>query len=68
VHALNVLPIDGPVPEVADEVVGGSSLRRYIVDMIRRDRLTIRETYERVLPSIGSPLFKGTAKQVADQM
>jgi alkanesulfonate monooxygenase SsuD/methylene tetrahydromethanopterin reductase-like flavin-dependent oxidoreductase (luciferase family) len=56
------------VPEVADEVVGGSSLRHYIVDMMRRDRLTIRQTYERVLPSIGSPLFKGTPAQIADQM
>jgi FMN-dependent oxidoreductase (nitrilotriacetate monooxygenase family) len=67
-HDLQGLPIDGPVPEVADEVLGGSSLRRYIVDMIRRDRLTIRQTYQRVLPSIGSPLFKGTASQVADEM
>ena len=68
VHDLNGLPIDGPVPDVADEVIGGSSLRRYIVDMMRREKLTIRQTYERVLPSIGSPLFKGTARQVADQM
>jgi alkanesulfonate monooxygenase SsuD/methylene tetrahydromethanopterin reductase-like flavin-dependent oxidoreductase (luciferase family) len=68
VHDLAGLPIDGPAPEVADEVLGGSSLRRYIVDMMRRDRLTIRQTYERVLPSLGSPLFKGTASQVADEM
>jgi FMN-dependent oxidoreductase (nitrilotriacetate monooxygenase family) len=68
VQDLDGLPVDAPVPEVETEVLGGSSLRRYIVDMIRRDRLTIRQTYERVLPSIGSPLFKGTAKQVADQM
>jgi FMN-dependent oxidoreductase (nitrilotriacetate monooxygenase family) len=68
VHDLAGLPIDGPVPEVADEVLAGSSLRRYIVDMMRRDKLTIRQTYERVLPSIGSPLFKGTPGQIADQM
>jgi alkanesulfonate monooxygenase len=68
VHDLSGLPVDGPVPKVADEVVGGSSLRRYIVDMMRRDRLTIRETYERVLPALGGPMFKGTAAQVADQM
>jgi FMN-dependent oxidoreductase (nitrilotriacetate monooxygenase family) len=52
VQDLDGLPVDAPVPEVETEVLGGSSLRRY----------------ERVLPSIGSPLFKGTAKQVADQM
>jgi FMN-dependent oxidoreductase (nitrilotriacetate monooxygenase family) len=30
--------------------------------------LTIRQTYERVLPSMGHVVFKGDAKQVADQM
>jgi FMN-dependent oxidoreductase (nitrilotriacetate monooxygenase family) len=67
-HDLTGLPIDGPPPPVANEVLGGSSLRRYIVDMMRRDGLTIRQTYQRVLPSIGSPLFKGTPGQIADQM
>jgi alkanesulfonate monooxygenase SsuD/methylene tetrahydromethanopterin reductase-like flavin-dependent oxidoreductase (luciferase family) len=67
-HDLKGLPIDGPVPEVADEVLGSTSSRRYVVEMIRRERLTIRQTYERVLPSTGSPLFKGTASQVADEM
>ena len=62
------LPIDGPLPELDPEVIGGSSLRRYIIEMARRDHLTIRQTYERVLPSIGSPVFKGTPTQVADEM
>ncbi len=65
---LEGLPLDGPLPDLPAEVVGGSSLRRYIIDMARRDALTIRQTYQRVLPSIGAPIFKGTAKQVADEM
>ena len=61
--------IDGPVPaDIPDEVVGGSSLRRYILDMIRREGLTVRQAYERVLPAIGGPAFKGNAREVADQM
>ncbi len=48
--------------------LGGSSLRRYILDMARRDKLTIRQTYERTLPALGGPVFKGTATQVADEM
>lgn len=62
------LPLDGPVPDVPDELVGGTSLRTYIIGMARREGLTIRQTYERVLPSLGHPVFKGTAADVADQM
>jgi alkanesulfonate monooxygenase len=61
--------LDGPLPpEVPTETVGGSSLRRYMIEMARRENLTIRQLYQRVLPSTGSPVFKGDASQVADQM
>ncbi len=36
--------------------------------MTRRGKLTIRETYERVLPSLGSPVVKGTPDKVADKL
>lgn len=69
VQDLSKLPLDGPLPDdLPEETVGGSSLRRYILDMARRDKLTIRQTYERTLPALGGPVFKGTATQVADQM
>ncbi len=65
---LSGLPIDGPLPALADEVLGGSSLRTFIVGMVRREGLSIRQTYERVLPSIGGPMFKGSPTDVADEM
>jgi alkanesulfonate monooxygenase len=69
VQDLSKLPLDGPLPDdLPEETVGGSSLRRYILDMARRDKLTIRQTYERTLPALGGPVFKGTATQVADEM
>ena len=69
VHDLDGLPLDGPLPDnLPEETLGGSSLRRYILDMARRDGLTIRQTYERTLPALGGPVFKGTATQVADEM
>ncbi len=69
VHDLGSLPLDGPLPDnLPEETLGGSSLRRYILDMARRDKLTIRQTYERTLPALGGPVFKGTATQVADEM
>jgi FMN-dependent oxidoreductase (nitrilotriacetate monooxygenase family) len=61
--------IDGPVPaDIPTEVVGGSSLRRYMLDMIRREGLTVRQAYERLLPAIGGPMFKGSPAAVADVM
>ncbi len=69
VHDLEGLPLDGPLPtNLAPETLGGSSLRRYIIDMARRDNLSIRQTYERTLPALGGPVFKGSAAQVADEM
>jgi alkanesulfonate monooxygenase len=61
--------VDGPVPaDIPTEVPGGSSLRRYMLDMIRREGLTVRQAYERLLPAIGGPMFKGSPVEVADMM
>jgi alkanesulfonate monooxygenase len=69
VHDLEGLPLDGPLPsDLAPETLGGSSLRRYIIDMAKRDSLTLRETYQRTLPALGGPVFKGSPTQVADEM
>jgi N-acetyl-S-(2-succino)cysteine monooxygenase len=69
VRDLDGLPLDGPLPnDMAEETLGGSSLRRYILDMAKRENLTIRQTYERTLPALGGPVFKGTPTQVADEM
>lgn len=68
-HDLDGLDLDGPIPaDLPEETVGGSSLRRYIIDMARRETLTIRQLYQRVLPAIGGPVFKGSPTQVADEM
>jgi N-acetyl-S-(2-succino)cysteine monooxygenase len=69
VHDLEGRPLDGPMPaNLAEETVSGSSLRRYILDMVRRETLTIRQTYERTLPALGGPVFKGSPTQVAEEM
>ena len=64
---LSKYPIDSPVPEPT-EIVGGSSRRYVIYEMAKRENLTIRQTYERVIPTVGHVLMKGDGKQVADQM
>jgi N-acetyl-S-(2-succino)cysteine monooxygenase len=61
-------PVDAPMPEVQGDVVGIASIRASINDMAQKEQLTIRQTYERILPSMGHVLFKGDAIQVTDQM
>jgi alkanesulfonate monooxygenase SsuD/methylene tetrahydromethanopterin reductase-like flavin-dependent oxidoreductase (luciferase family) len=60
--------LDGPMPDLSGETVAIASFRKAIADMAARDNLTIRQTYEQVLPSMGHVTFKGNAKDVADQM
>ena len=67
-HDLSGLPLDGPLPELPDEVVGGSSVRSFVVKMARREGLSIRQTYERVVPGFGSPVIKGNPIEVADTL
>ena len=61
-------PLDAPLPELSGEVAGVASYRASIVELARRERLTIRQLYERVVPSLGHVLFKGDPVQIADQM
>jgi alkanesulfonate monooxygenase SsuD/methylene tetrahydromethanopterin reductase-like flavin-dependent oxidoreductase (luciferase family) len=61
-------PLDGPMPDLSGPTLGIASFRKSIADMAARDNLTIRQTYQRVLPSMGHVVFKGTGKDVADQI
>ena len=65
---LSGYPLDGPLPDLSSETLGIAAFRKTIAEMAVRDNLTIRQTYERVLPSMGHVTFTGTAKDVADQM
>jgi alkanesulfonate monooxygenase len=61
--------IDGPVPEIdPSPVLGINSIRQAVADMIKAENLTIRQAYQRIVLSVNHPIFKGNAKQVADQM
>jgi alkanesulfonate monooxygenase SsuD/methylene tetrahydromethanopterin reductase-like flavin-dependent oxidoreductase (luciferase family) len=65
---LSRFPLDGPLPDLSGETLGIASFRKTIAEMAARDGLTIRQTYERVLPSMGHVTFKGNATDVVDQM
>ncbi len=65
---LEGLPLDGPMPDLSAEVNAISSFRKSISAMAQRENLTIRQTYQRVLPSMGHIVFKGSPSQVAEEM
>jgi alkanesulfonate monooxygenase SsuD/methylene tetrahydromethanopterin reductase-like flavin-dependent oxidoreductase (luciferase family) len=62
-------PIDGPMPVVPEgDVVGMGTFRRTVSDMAQREGLTLRQTYQRVLPAVGNFVFHGQTGDVADMM
>lgn len=64
---LSTFPLDGPVPDVP-LTQGNQSRQRLLLDMARRDGLTLRQLYERVVGTRGHFVVVGTAEQVADQL
>lgn len=63
---LSGLPLDGPVPELADSVVGSSTVRTLVVKQIRAGRMTVGEAARMVVRDFGTPVVKGSATEVAD--
>lgn len=60
--------LDGPLPEDIPETNGNKSRRQLIIDLARRENLTIRELYKRIAGSRGHRIICGTPEQIADQL
>jgi N-acetyl-S-(2-succino)cysteine monooxygenase len=67
VHGLDKLPLDGPVPEMAD-TNGPLSRQRLLLEAARRDKLTLWELCLLNAGPRGHVLTIGTPEQVADVM
>lgn len=65
---LSKYSLDEPLPEVIPETNGNQSRRQLIIDLAKRENLTIRQLYKRISGSRGHRLIFGTAKQIADQL
>lgn len=61
-------PVDGPMPQGTGLTLGGTAIGRSVVEMAAREGLTVRATYQRILPSMGGNTVKGNPAQVADMM
>ena len=62
---MSVYPLDAPVPELP-ETEHLKSRAALLIEMARRDRLTLRELYHRVAAARGHLLLVGNPTQIAD--
>jgi N-acetyl-S-(2-succino)cysteine monooxygenase len=60
-------PLDGPVPDLP-ETDGGKSRRVLLIDLARRENLTIRQLYLRIAGARGHWQLVGTPEQIVDQL
>jgi N-acetyl-S-(2-succino)cysteine monooxygenase len=67
VHGLDKIPLDGPVPDMAD-TNGPLSRQRLLLEQARRDNLTFWELCLANAGPRGHALSIGTPSQVADEM
>jgi len=61
------LPVDGPVPELP-ETNGPKSRQRLLLDLARRENLSIRDLYLRIAGARGHQQVVGTPQSIADQL
>jgi alkanesulfonate monooxygenase SsuD/methylene tetrahydromethanopterin reductase-like flavin-dependent oxidoreductase (luciferase family) len=64
---LSQYPLDGPVPELP-ETNSSKSRQKLLLDLARRENLTIRDLYLRIAGARGHYQVVGTPVQIADKM
>lgn len=65
---LSGYPIDGPFPQDLPVTEGWKSRQELFADLARREKLSIRQLYERVAGARGHWTVVGTPQSIADQM
>jgi len=65
---LSAYPLDGPLPEIEGADVGTTAAGRQMADQAKRDGTTIRQMSRKILASTTGTMFKGSPRQVADEM
>jgi len=64
---LSGYPLDGPLPDLP-ETNGPKSRQKLVIDLARRENLTIRQLYLSIAGARGHWQVVGTAAQIADQL
>jgi alkanesulfonate monooxygenase len=65
---LSPYPLDGPMPETLPLSNASQSTFQYVMDMARKEKLTVKEVGLRVAGARGKAVVKGSPAEIADQM
>lgn len=65
---LSKYPLDGYLPEDIPETNGNKSRRELIIELARKEKLTIKQLYQKVAGARGHWMIFGTAEEIADQL
>jgi FMN-dependent oxidoreductase (nitrilotriacetate monooxygenase family) len=65
---LSQYDIDGPLPDAVPETNAGKSRQSLLLDLARRENLTIRQLYLRIAGARGHWQVVGTPQHIADQL
>ncbi|ULJ82773.1 hypothetical protein MF410_35605 (plasmid) [Rhizobium sp. C104] len=65
---LSPYPLDGPIPSDLPVTNAGKSRQELVLDLARRENLTIRQLYLRIAGARGHWQVVGTPSQIADVM
>lgn len=66
-HDISRYPLDGPVPELP-LTDAGQAFSRTLLDMARRERMTLRDLYNITAAARGHWVVAGTPKRIADTL
>ncbi len=65
-HDISGYPLDGPVPEFPEKTERGQAFSRVLLDMARREKMTLRDLYNITAAARGHWVIYGTPKRIAD--
>jgi FMN-dependent oxidoreductase (nitrilotriacetate monooxygenase family) len=65
-HDISGYPLDGPVPDFPAHTERGQAFSKALLDMARREKMTLRDLYNVTAAARGHWVIYGTPKRIAD--
>jgi alkanesulfonate monooxygenase SsuD/methylene tetrahydromethanopterin reductase-like flavin-dependent oxidoreductase (luciferase family) len=65
-HDISGYPLDGPVPDLPATTDGGQAFSRALLEMARRETMTLRDLYNITAAARGHWVIYGTPLRIAD--
>jgi N-acetyl-S-(2-succino)cysteine monooxygenase len=66
-HDISGYPLDGPVPDFPEKTERGQAFSKTLLEMARREKMTLRDLYNITAAARGHWVICGTPKRIADK-